>query len=554
MSSPISRRKGSRGTADALVSPAATNNNDMPAPLASRPRHRQLIAVVVVLALVAGIAWAWTSLSMRRGDEVYRVAKVERGPLVATVSAAGTLAAVTTVQVGSTISGQVREILVDFNSPVRKGQLLARIDPETFELKVRQAEADLDAARTGLLQRESDAAAQRSQHLRSRISHEDAKRDLERKESLLQKGFIAPAERDKAVFVERGAAEAVRTAEAQVASADAQIANARAVVRQREAALASARNDLSKTSITAPVDGVVITRQVEPGQTVAASLNTPTLFTIAQDLAEMEVDVAIDESDIGRIRVDQPATFTVDAFPGRTFEGTVRQIRKAAQTVQNVVTYVVVVGTRNPSLTLVPGMTANVRIVTDQRANVLKVANAALRWRPVGTAAMKDEAGATPGNGAAGSDPAARRQRLVDELKLDSAQAARLDEIFAEMRHRFADLRDVPEADRRQRGERLRAEVRQKINAMLSGEQQKLYAEIVAGETGRRSNGGGSGRVYIPAPEAPKEVRLRTGLTDGNATEIVTGELKEGDSVIVGTVSQAQSARRDGGAPPRLPF
>ncbi|HVF64272.1 MAG TPA: efflux RND transporter periplasmic adaptor subunit, partial [Casimicrobiaceae bacterium] len=330
-----------------------------------RPRRRTFRAILFVgaIAALALAGWgAYSTFGGRGSAPEYRVAKVERGNMTATVSASGTLSAVTTVQVGSQISGQIKEILVDFNSKVTRGQLLARIDPESFEIKVRQAEADLEGARTASLQREGEAAATRSQLVRARITHEDAKRDLERKESLVQKNFIAPAERDKALFVERGAAEAVRTAEAQVASADAQIANSRAIIKQREAALASTRNDLSKTSITAPVDGVVISRQVEPGQTVAASLNTPTLFTIAQDLSEMQVDVAIDESDIGRIRPDQRVTFTVDAFPGRAFEGSVRQIRKAAQTVQNVVTYIVVVGTKNASLALVPGMTANVRI------------------------------------------------------------------------------------------------------------------------------------------------------------------------------------------------
>ena len=524
--------------------------------MATRSRRRSRAIALATLALAIVGAWvAWSLLGGPREPASYRLAKVERGNLVATVSAAGTLTAVTTVQVGSTISGQIREILVDFNSPVKKGQLLARIDPESFELKVRQSEADLEAARTALLQRESDAAAQRSQVLRARITHEDAKRDLDRKEMLLAKAFISPADRDKAVFVERGAAEAVKTTEAQVASADAQVANARAIVRQRDAALASARNDLSKTSITAPVEGVVISRQVEPGQTVAASLNTPTLFTIAQDLSQMQVDVAIDESDIGRIRLDQRVTFTVDAFAGRTFEGTVRQIRKAAQTVQNVVTYTVVVATENPALTLVPGMTANVRIVTDQRQGVLRVANAALRWRPAGAASAKDDAPG-PTNGPVVADAQARRRRLVDDLKLDSAQAARLDEIFGDMRARMAELREVPEADRRQRGERIRAEVRQRVNAMLSPEQQKLYAEIVAAETGRRGGFTGTGRVYVPAPRAPKEVRLRTGLTDGNATEIVGGELKEGDEVIVGTAGIGGSAPRGGagGSAPRLPF
>jgi HlyD family secretion protein len=322
--------------------------------------------------------------------------------------------------------------------------------------------------------------------------------------------------------------------------------------------LASARNDLSKTAITAPVDGVVISRQVEPGQTVAASLNTPTLFTIAQDLREMQVDVAIDESDIGRIRADQRTSFTVDAFPGRTFEGRVRQIRKAAQTVQNVVTYIVVVGAQNPTLQLVPGMTANVRIVTDQRDGVLKVPNAALRWRPAGMANAKDEApvaAAGAASGGPGGDAQARRQRLVEDLKLDSGQVARLDEIFTEMRSRFIEVRELPEADRRPRMERIRADVRQRINGMLNAEQQKQYAEIVAGETGRGGGVGGNGRVFVTGTAGPNEVRVRTGLTDGNTTEVVAGELAEGGEVIVGTQQPAGAgAPKSAGSAPRLPF
>jgi HlyD family secretion protein len=519
---------------------------------AARRRRRGLLAVVF-LAISALAVWAlWTTLDAGRKAVEYRLAKVERGNLTSTVSASGTLNAVTTVQVGSQISGQIREIFVDFNSPVRQGQLLARIDPESFQLRVRQAEADVEAARTALLQRESDVSAQRSQGIRARITHDDAKRDLERKESLLQKNFISAAERDKAVFVELGAAEAVRTVQAQVASAEAQVANARAVVKQREAALASAKNDLSKTEITAPVDGIVISRQVEPGQTVAASLNTPTLFTIAQDLSQMQVDVAIDESDIGRIRPDQRATFTVDAFPGRVFEGSVRQIRKAAQTVQNVVTYIVVVGTRNPSLTLVPGMTANVRIVADQRNDVLKVPNAALRWRPPGAMAPRDDA-PQASEGPKGG-PQAQRQRLVDELKLDAAQTARLDDIFNELRTGMAELREAPEANRRQRGERLRAETRKRINAMLTAEQQKRYAEIVAADTGRSGSSAGSGRIYVVTPAGPKEVALRVGLSDGTATEVVSGDVTEGEPVIVGVVQAADPPARPSNAGPRLPF
>jgi HlyD family secretion protein len=516
----------------------------------------------VGLAFAAVIAAAWWLYARDGSAPTFRTAKAERGNVTSVVSASGSLSAVTTVLVGSQISGQIKELFVDFNSQVRQGQLLARIDPETFELKVRQAEADLEAARTQQLNQRANVLTLRSQATRARIQANDAKSDLDRKESLFAKGFISGAERDKSRFTYEAAAEAVTTAEAQINAGDAQVANAAAIARQREAALAGARVDLTRTSIIAPVDGVVISRQIDAGQTVAASLNTPTLFSLAKDLREMQVEVAIDESDISKIKVDQRVTFTVDAFPTRTFEGRVRQIRKAAQTVQNVVTYVVVVATENPNLLLVPGMTANVRIVADSREGVLKVPNAALRYRPAGIAAAKESdattasttAGAGGGGGAGGGagDAQARRQKLIAELKLDSAQQARLDEIFAELRTRMAELRDLPEADRRTRSERLRGDMRQKINAMLNPEQQKKYAEIVAAETGR--SGGSSGRVYVLEAGASREVALRLGLTDGNATEVVGGALTEGAEVIVGNNAANAMAARPSASAPRLQF
>ena len=523
----------------------------MPAVVDSRSR-RFVSRLAIGSAIVVAALGLWKTLGSSAPPQEFRVAKIERGNMTSVVSASGTLNAVTTVLVGSQISGQVKELLVDFNSTVKKGQLLARIDPETYEIRVRQAEADLEAARTALLQKQSDAAAQRSQALRATITHDDAKRDLERKQSLVEKGFISGAEVEKARFGELGAREAIRTVDAQVKSSDAQSANAAAVVKQREAALAAAKNDLAKTRIVAPVDGIVISRQVDAGQTVAASLNTPTLFTIAQDLKLMQVEVAVDESDIGKIRGDQRVTFSVDAFAGRTFEGRVRQIRKAAQTVQNVVTYTVVVETSNPSLLLVPGMTANVRITADSRENVLRVPNAALRWRPPGTSAARDDAPATGSVGSAG-EAQARRERLVENVKLDASQQARLDEIFVEVRGKMAELRDVPEADRRIRGERIRAESRQKINSMLSADQQKAYADIVAAETGRAVTG--SGRVFVVAADGkPKEIRLRLGLSDGNATEIVGGDVVEGTEVVVGSFGSPSPRPGAGGGPPRLPF
>ena len=531
--------------------------NATPSPSARPPGSRRLLVVALALLLLAAAgALAWRFLGAGAAGPSFRVAKVERGNITAVVSASGSLSAVTTVVVGSQISGQIKELFVDFNSQVRKGQLLARIDPETYELKVRQAEADLEAARTQLLNQQANGLTLRSQATRTRIQANDAKSDLDRKESLFNKGFISGAERDKAKYTFDAAAEAVTTAEAQIRAGDAQVANAAAIVKQREAALAGARVDLARTAIVAPVDGIVISRQVDAGQTVAASLNTPTLFSIAQDLREMQVEVAIDESDISRIRSGQRVTFTVDAYPTRTFEGKVRQIRKAAQTLQNVVTYTVVVATENPNLLLVPGMTANVRIVADSREGVLKVPNAALRFRPPGAVAARDVEpaanAANAGGGAGGGDPQARRQRLVDELKLDAAQQARLDEIFAELRARMAELRDVPEADRRTRGERLRGDMRQKINAMLNPEQQRKYAEVVASETGR--GGGSSGRVYVDDGGQPKEVALRLGLTDGNATEVVGGALAEGAEVIVGSNAPAAAGSRPAASAPRLPF
>jgi len=513
--------------------------------------RRPLLFALGLLALVALAGGAWWLYFRGESAPGFRLAKVERGALTSVVSASGTLSAVTTVAVGSQISGQIKELFVDFNSPVKKGQLLARIDPETFDLKVKQAQADLDAAASALANQKGNVLVLKSQALRARIQANDAKSDLDRKKSLFAKGFISDAERDKAQFNYDALAEAVKTADAQVEVGESQVANALAVIKQREAALASARVDLARTSIIAPVDGVVISRQVDAGQTVAASLNTPTLFTIAQDLREMQVEVAIDESDISKIKAAQRVTFTVDAYPGRSFEGKVAQIRKAAQTVQNVVTYIVVVATDNPNLLLVPGMTANVRIVSDARENVLKVPNAALRYRPPGVAAAKD-AEAAP-SGAGGGDAQARRAQLVEELKLDAAQQARLDEVFADLRGKMAELRDLPESDRRTRGERLRGEVRQKINAMLNPDQQRRYAEIVATETGRGNTS--SGRVYlIGSGDKPVEVALRLGLTDGNATEVVSGDLKDGMEVIVGNVDRNAQAPRPSGSAPRLPF
>ncbi len=342
---------------------------------------RYWIALVLLLAL--GVASTGYLFWWKKSDlPKYRMAAIEKGRLVASVAATGTLQPVISVQVGSQVSGQLKEVLVDFNSLVKKNQLIARIDPESFEYRVRQAQADVDAARAQVATQQANISAQRAFQSQIEVSLADTRRDFERKEQLAEKKFISIAEVDKARATMNALAEQVKSAQAQVEVARANSGSATAVVKQREAALAQARVDLERTAIRSPVDGIVIKRSVDKGQTVAASLQAPELFVIAENLTDLRVDTSIDESEVGKIQLGQKATFTVDAFPGRTFEGQVKQIRKSAQVVSNVVTYLVAISTQNSDLTLLPGMTANVRVVTSVHEDVLKVPNSALRFRP----------------------------------------------------------------------------------------------------------------------------------------------------------------------------
>ena len=355
---------------------------------------RFAVILALVVAAAAGGGWYWYQSRTDGGEVRYRVAKVERGPLAAVVAASGTLNAVTTVQVGSQISGQVKDIYADFNTPVKKGQVIARIDPATFELRVNQTRADLDAAQSDVAVARSSLAAQQAEFGRVKIALSDAERDLARKKMLVDKKFMSPAELDKATVVLDSTREQMKAVQAQIEVSAAQVQRAIAAVKQRDSLLRQAQVDLERTLIRAPVDGTVILRNVDAGQTVAASLQAPVLFTIAQDLRDMQVEVAVDEADVGRLRVGLPATFAVDAFPRRNFNGEIRQIRKSPQNAQNGMRYTVVISAQNPDLALLPGMTANVRIVVENRDSVLKVPNAALRWRPAGAADAQ-----TPGTG-----------------------------------------------------------------------------------------------------------------------------------------------------------
>jgi HlyD family secretion protein len=509
----------------------------------------KIVLALAAVALAAGGVY-WYQSRDGDGELRYRLAKVERGPIAAVVVASGTLNAVTTVQVGSQISGQVKEIFADFNTAVKKDQVIAQIDPATFELRVNQARADLDAAEGALAVARSGLAAQQAELGRVKVMLADAQRDFERKKSLVDKNYISGAELDKARTVLDSTREQLKAGEAQANVSHAQISSARAAVKQRQSLLKQAQVDLERTIIRAPVDGTVILRNVDAGQTVAASLQAPVLFTIAQDLRDMQVEAAIDEADVGRLRAGMAASFAVDAFPRRDFGGEIRQIRKSPQNVQNVVSYTVVISAANPDLALLPGMTANVRVAVETRASALKVPNAALRFRPAGTALEAKAPSDAPAQQAGGQAVQEFRNRLQAELKPSDAQKAQLEEIYAESRQKFARVREMKggasgDAARRREAERIRVETNARIAEILTAEQRPAWQRLLAESGGRGPSS--AGRVYVLENSEPKPVDVRLGLGDGMSTEVLSG-LGENQEVIIGT-ADARGSQPGGGLP-----
>ena len=512
-----------------------------------------------VLALAGGGYW-WYTQKQASSDVQYRTSKIERGNLQASVSASGAVNPVTQVSVGTQVSGQIKELYVDFNSEVKAGQLIALIDPETFEYRVRSAQADLDSTRAQVLTAQANVASSNAQVSRAKLDLTEAQRDLERQQTLVDKQFVTQSVADKARALVATLGESVKVAEAQMAVTAAQVKSAQASVVQRESTLAQARIDLTRTKITSPVNGIVIKRSIEKGQTVAASLSSPELFVIAQNLQDMQVDASIDESDVGKIRMGQKATFTVDAFAGQTFEGEVRQVRKAAQNVANVVTYVAVIGFSNIGGRLLPGMTANVRVITEERENVLKVANAALRMKiaglepaatpPAGTSgdakgwtwiseavAQQGAGGAGGGGGGGGGGMAAQRERLVTELQLTSEQQTKLDAISAELRPKFMAMRDMSEDERPAAREKVTAEMRQKIMVMLTSEQKIKYQQIISSQ--QQARAGGTPSAANPATPAAENTTKSIATQADNTS--ATGQ-KQGDKSSSAAAPSAPTA------------
>lgn len=331
-----------------------------PKVFAPRARRRWMLLLVALLLLAgAGTLWYW--LTPPGPAVFYKTAPVDRGPITALVTATGSINPVISVQVGSQVSGKIKALFADFNSVVTKGQVIAQIDPALFQARLGQAKATLRNAK-GVLMKAEAALAQR------RI-------ELSRMETLRPQGFVPQSDLDLARTNAR--------------DAEAQLEVAKAQVDQAKAALANAELDLGYTTIYSPVDGIVVSRNVDIGQTVAASFQTPTLFVIAQDLTRMQVNANVSESDIGGVAEGKSADFTVDAYPGQLFHGVVTQVRNAPVSIQNVVTYDVIIEVDNRDLRLKPGMTANVSIVTASKEDALRVPNAALRFKPAGAAPDK---------------------------------------------------------------------------------------------------------------------------------------------------------------------
>jgi len=352
----------------------------------------------------------------------YDTVAVERGLIQASVTATGTLNAVVDVQVGSQVSGNIKALYADFNTKVTKGQLVALIDPEAFQAQVDQAQAALGSAHSAsitleaqVIKANADVAGAvasekgaESTAAKDQANELNAKTQSQRSDSLFSGGLISQQDHDSAIATYDAAQaqvaadqsqidaakETIQSAQAQVQVAQSQLSSGRAQERQAQAVVEQAKINLAHTRITAPVDGTVIARRMDVGQTVAASFAAPTIFEIAQDLTKMQLDTNVDESDIGNITAGQTTTFTVDAYPGTTFRGQVTDVRKAPINAQNVVTYDVVIAVSNPDLKLFPGMTANARILTAKLDDSLKVPNAVLRLHP--SAAVLKQLGLPP--------------------------------------------------------------------------------------------------------------------------------------------------------------
>ncbi|MBM4340364.1 MAG: efflux RND transporter periplasmic adaptor subunit [Deltaproteobacteria bacterium] len=508
--------------------------------MGKRKNKYLILTVALIVILLTGGYFFYPTLRQKNTNGKFRTVKVDRGEISAVVNATGTINPVTTVLVGSQVSGTIKDLHADFNSRVREGQAIAQIDPAIFEAQVEQGRANVLNAQANLLNAQANLKNAQANLDKAEIAIVDAKRTLERNKELVERKVIAQATLDSAQTTHDTAIAQREVAKAQLESARSQVESNKAQVEQARAGLKVAETNLRYTTIRSPVNGTVISRNVDVGQTVAASLQAPTLFTIAKDLTQMQVDTNVSEADIGRIAHSQAATFTVDAYPDRTFNGKVFEIRNAPITVQNVVTYDVVVQVSNPDLKLKPGMTANVSIMIDHREGVLKIPNAALRFRPE---SAKSEGPVEKKKETSSKEPSPQEkgraglERLKSELNLTAEQQSKMDMILQSSRAEMQEIRQKSKPE--EASIRIRTLIRQKIWGILTDEQKK---KLSAMGQGQQKEQGRPGRVWTLAPENKAiPVQIVVGITDGTFSEVMSGDLRDGAEVIVGEISDKKS-------------
>jgi len=505
------------------------------------------IIAIILTAVVAGSVTAFMVFVDNGSNSKFRTMKVERGEISSSVTATGTINPVVNVLVGSQVSGMIKALYADFNSRVKEGDVIAQIDPSIFQAQVEQGRANLLNAQASLMNAQANLKSAQANLTKAEISVMDMKRTLERNLKLAEMKVIAQAALDTAQANYESAMAQVEAAKAQVEVARAQVESSKAQVEQSKAALKVSETNLRYTTIRSPVNGVVISRNVDVGQTVAASLQAPTLFTIAKDLTQMQVNTNVSEADIGRISVGQEVTFSVDAYPERTFRGRVSEIRNAPTMIQNVVTYDVVIQVSNKDLKLKPGMTANVSVLVAHQVGVLKIPNAALRFQPVsGPGRVEESRGRKEEPQAKG--PSQWVGRFTDELNLTPEQKSKVEMVLKSSRQEMQEIREKSKPE--EASGRIQSLVRQKIWEILTEEQREKISALSASSGGEERK---TGRVWILSPEgAMTPISIVLGITDGTFSEVVGGNLKEGMEVITEGISKEKNQGRRTPPPPGM--
>lgn len=507
-----------------------------------------LTGVIVILAVVVFLAFSFLG-NGEASKQAYRLAPIEKGNIKAIVSSTGTLNPINTVKVGSQVSGIIKEIYVDFNSPVEKDQVVALIDPAFYQAQLEQARAQVQIAMAQLQEgcrsitvAEAGVENAAAQVASAKATLKESELRYHRLSSLENGEIVAKSDLDAALAKRDNSRAAVEMAEAQVRSSKANLNRIlaqqkgnEALIEQRKAALNLAGIQLRYCTIKSPISGVVIERHVDVGQTVAASLQSPTLFTIAEDLSSMQVEADVSEADVGQITAGQEVEFTVDAFPEQKFKAKVRQVRNSATSIQNVVTYKIIADVKNESLVLRPGMTANVNIVIAEVSDVLKAPNAAFRFKP-------------PGEVKEGSTqripPVRERQSFkytVEKIGLDGQQVDAYAEIVEEADAKLKQVYSLPEGERDlpTAWRNYFTEIGRNLYQILKPDQYGRFGEYIKdlrarGEK-RRQDKLRRAKVYV-LDEAgqPEAVDIMAGISDETQTQIVSEEIKEGEKVIIG--------------------